>query len=132
LPSIAVPLLFSDLVSRAIPLTDLNDHAVEFRMDMIRLADLDYQSVSSSPLDDRLLQLSSDSREFSDSDETRVTTYTPSEPQHSEASPEFLAWTDRFEGNRDQITRRLSLIEAELDRLEKPGASLSLGVYEVH
>ena len=69
-------------------------------MDMIRLADLDYQSVSRSPLDDRLLQLSSDSREFSDSDETRVTTYSPSEPQHSEASPEFLAWTDRFEGNR--------------------------------
>ena len=101
-------------------------------MDTIRLADLDYQSVSSSPLDDRLLQLSCDSRDSSDSDETRVTTHTRDETQDAEASAEFLSWTDRFEGNRDQITRRLSLIEAELDRLETPGASPSLGVYEGH
>ena len=69
-------------------------------MDTIRLADLDYQSVSSSPLDDRLLQLSSDSRDSSDSDETRVNSHTPTETQDAEASPEFLSWTDRFEGNR--------------------------------
>lgn len=101
-------------------------------MDTIRLADLDYQSVSSSPLDDRLLQLSSDFRDSSGSDETRVTNHTPAKREDAEASPEFLSWTDRFEGNRDQITRRLSLIEAELDRLETPGASPSLGVYEGH
>lgn len=101
-------------------------------MDTIRLADLDHHSITSSPLDDRLLQLNSDSDSSSHSDDARVATHSPATTVPGEASPEFVLWTDRFEANRDQITRRLALIEAELDRLETPGASPKLGVYSDH
>jgi len=43
----------------------------------------------------------------------------------SRPSRRFSSWTNQFEANRDQITRRLALIETELDRLDTPG----LGVF---
>jgi hypothetical protein len=101
-------------------LTDRIDPSVEFRMETIRLADLDVHSIAASPLDDRLLLLNSDSDDLPSVAESAET---------ADPSPEFVSWKDRFASNRDQITRRLAVIEAELDRLETPGAGPKLGVY---
>jgi hypothetical protein len=89
-------------------------------METIRLADLDVHSIAASPLDDRLLNLNSDSDDPAPVSESAET---------PDPSPEFVSWQDRFAANRDQITRRLAVIETELDRQETPGGSPQLGVY---
>lgn len=89
-------------------------------METIRLVDLDFHSIAASPLDDCLLQLNSDADDVA---------LVAESSDDVESSPEFVSWNDRFEANRDQMTRRLALIEAELDRLEQPGASPRLGVF---
>lgn len=86
----------------------------------IRLADLDAHSLAASPLDDRLLNLNPDS-----DDPSPVAEFV----ETADPSPEFASWKVRFESNREQITRRLAVIEAELDRMEIPGGSPKLGVY---
>ena len=88
-------------------------------METIRLADLDVYSIAASPLDDRLLHLSSD---FDSPGPVSEFKETP------EPSPEFVSWQDRFDSNREQITRRLAVIEAELDQQKTPGRP-QLGVY---
>lgn len=92
-------------------------------METIRLADVDVHSIAASPLDDRLLQLSS---EYDDPAPVTESAGTP------EPSPEFDSWKDRFAANRDQITRRLAVIEAELDQQESKGGSPKLGVFGSH
>jgi hypothetical protein len=103
--------------------TDRIDPSVEFRMVTIRLADLDAHSLAASPLDDRLLNLNSDS-----DDPSRVAEFVES----ADPSPQFDSWKVRFESNRDKITRRLAVIEAEFDRMDVPGGSPKLGVYGGH
>lgn len=101
-------------------------------METIRLADLDHHSISNSPLDDRLLQLSSDSESSSRRATESVIEQSPVASAKAGDSKEFASWTDRFDANREQITRRLALIEAELNRQERPDASPKLGVYGSH
>jgi len=84
-------------------------------MDTPRLAESTIQS-RITRLDECLLHLNAGS----DSSATVPEPVVPSRP-----SGRFASWTDQFEANRDQITRRLALIENELDRLDSPG----LGVF---
>ncbi|MFP6762457.1 MAG: hypothetical protein VB858_02525 [Planctomycetaceae bacterium] len=84
-------------------------------METLRLADPTIQS-RITRLDECLLQLNAGA----DSSVTVAEPVAPARP-----SQKFSSWTDQFEANRDQITRRLALIATELDRLETPG----LGVF---
>lgn len=94
-------------------------------METLRLADLDSRS-DLSRLDDCLLMLHCDIHDAatcidSNNDNTDFV----------EPTCEYTSWKDRFEVNRDQITRRLAMIEAELDRIETNN-SPQLGVYGGH
>mgnify|MGYP001337989209 CR=1 FL=1 len=78
-------------------------------MRILRLADPDSQARSRTSLGESLIQLKSGQPPAK---ETAVTQADQTELQ---------SWHDRFSSNHEQITRRLSLIEAELDRLVGPG-----------
>lgn len=77
-------------------------------MRILRLADPDSQARSRTRLGESLIQLKS-----SDSP-LRQAGVTPAD------QAELHSWHDRWHANQEQITRRLSLIEAELDRLVSP------------
>jgi hypothetical protein len=71
----------------------------------LRIADPDFESRASSPLGDCLIQLDTDSD------------IKPAEPITSDA----VDWEKQWSAGRDQISSRLALIEAELDRLATTG-----------
>lgn len=90
-------------------------------MRLLRLADPDHNARNHSPLADALIQLSA-----------RAEGVTAPVLSETEAPPHDppAAWQQQWQTNRERITYRLSLIEAELDRLsEIADNSPSLGVY---
>jgi hypothetical protein len=72
----------------------------------LRIADPDFESRVSSPLSDCLIQLDTTSS-------TRTVQQQPvSEP---------VSWGEQWSSGKQQISSRLALIEAELDRLASKG-----------
>jgi hypothetical protein len=71
----------------------------------LRIADPDFESRVSSPLGDCLIQLSTDSD------------IKPAEP----CTPAAVDWEKQWSAGSEQISSRLALIEAELDRLATTG-----------
>ncbi len=88
-------------------------------MPLLRLADFDCESTA-SPLGDCLIQLKGGP----------VKTATVPDETVRQDGPRIRDWKEQWELNREQISRRLALIEAELDRLaEEEGLNPKLSVY---
>lgn len=87
-------------------------------MRILRLADPDARARSRTPLGESLIQLG--------------TSQPTGRQPDAQADPENVkTWHDRWDENQEQITRRLALIEVELDRLLGPGPeSLQLAVFQ--
>ena len=71
----------------------------------LRIADPDFESRVHSPLGDCLIQLVTE----------------PAPRTAPQPAPEAINWQEQWSTNQEQISSRLALIEAELDRLASTG-----------
>jgi hypothetical protein len=104
-------------------------HTLESGMQHLRLADPDGNG-NRSPLGDSLIQIANRQAQTESpapvSETSSVSETTPVPETAADTPPQD--WQKRFSQNRAKITRRLKMIEAELNRMD--GSTPSLSVFD--
>jgi hypothetical protein len=83
-----------------------------------RLADPDHGN-SHSPLGDSLIQIAERAAQIAPA-------ASDTEQEKEATTAAKFDWQERFAENRERITRRLQMIESELERMNDPSPSLSV------